>query len=323
MAVRIGFVGTGGIANHHMRSIAQIDNATMVAFCDVVPEKATAAAAEHGGEAYQNSEEMYDKAQLDAVYICVPPFAHGPQELAAIERGLPIFVEKPVATTASKAEEILTAIQAKNLLSAVGYHWRYMDTTDRARELLGDQPIGFALGAWAGGMPGVSWWRVMQESGGQIVEQTTHIFDLVRYLLGEVTAVHGFARTGLMQDVENYSVHDARVTKLTLASGAIASITSACMLSAGQQVGLVGLDLYLKNQVLRLNGSNLIIEREDGQETIELGNNATLAEDSAFINAVATGDGSAIRCDYAEAVQSLKVTLAATQSCEEGKVIEL
>ena len=320
MAVKLGFVGTGGIANHHMRTIAQIDHAKMVAFCDVVPEKAAAAASTYGGEAFNNFVEMYDNAQLDAVYICVPPFAHGGQELAALERGLPIFVEKPVAATAEKAREILAAIEEKGAISGVGYHWRYMDTTEQALSLVGDQPVGFALGTWAGGMPGVSWWRVMEESGGQIVEQTTHIFDLARYLLGEVTSVHGFARTGLMADVENYSVHDATVTNLTFASGAIASITSACMLSAGSKVGL---DLYLKDQVLRLNSGSLTIEKSDDQQTVELGNNPTLAEDSAFIDAVASGDASPIRSDYAEAVKTLELTLAATRSCIEGTVVEL
>ena len=320
MTVKIGFVGTGGIANHHMRTLSEIPTAAMVAFCDVVEEKAVTAATTYGGKAYTCYEEMYDSEALDAVYICLPPFAHDRQELAAIERDLPIFVEKPVATTMAKAREIESALAAKNLISGVGYHWRYMDTTEKAIALIGDQPVGFALGAWMGGMPGVSWWRVMAESGGQMVEQTTHIFDLARYLLGDVAEVHAMGRTGLMEDVENYDVHDASVTNLRFKSGAVASITSACMLSAGHHVGL---ELFLKDQALRIVGQHLTIETPNGTEVVELGNNPTRAEDQTFLQAVQSGDASAIRCDYAEAVKSLELTIAATQSAQEGRLIAM
>ena len=320
MTVKIGFVGTGGIANHHMRTLSEIPTAAMVAFCDVVEEKAVSAATTYGGKAYTCYEEMYDSEALDAVYICLPPFAHDRQELAAIERDLPIFVEKPVATTMAKAREIENALAARNLISGVGYHWRYMDTTEKAIAHIGDQPVGFALGAWMGGMPGVSWWRVMAESGGQMVEQTTHIFDLARYLLGDVAEVHAMGRTGLMEDVENYDVHDASVTNLRFKSGAVASITSACMLSAGHHVGL---ELFLKDQALRIVGQHLTIETPDGMEVVELSNNPTRAEDQTFLQAVQSGDASAIRCDYAEAVKSLELTIAATQSAQEGRLIEL
>ena len=303
-----------------MRTLSEIPTAAMVAFCDVVEEKAVTAATTYGGKAYTCYEEMYDSEALDAVYICLPPFAHDRQELAAIERDLPIFVEKPVATTMAKACEIESALAAKNLISGVGYHWRYMDTTEKAIAHIGDQPVGFALGAWMGSMPGVSWWRVMAESGGQMVEQTTHIFDLARYLLGDVAEVHAMGRTGLMEDVENYDVHDASVTNLRFKSGAVASITSACMLSAGHYVGL---KLFLKDQALRIVGQHLTIETPDGTEVVELGNNPTRAEDQTFLQAVQSGDASAIRCDYAEAVKSLELTIAATQSAQEGRLIAL
>lgn len=320
MTVKIGFVGTGGIANHHMRTLAEIPDAKMVAFCDLVEEKSLRAAKEYGGQAYNHYQTMYDNEKLDAVYICLPPFAHQEQELAAIERGLPIFVEKPVATSTEKASKISKALVEKNLISAVGYHWRYMDTTARAMEYLGEAPVGFALGSWMGGMPAVSWWRVLAESGGQAVEQTTHIFDLARYLLGEVESVHTLARTGLMEEVENYDIHDATITNLRFQNGAVASITSSCILSAG---GHVGLDLYQKNQVLRFSHQSLTIERADRQQILELGNNPTQAEDLAFVQAVISGDPTPIRCDYAEALKTLDLTLAVTRSAIEDRIITL
>jgi len=318
MAVKIGFVGSGGIAGNHMRQLATLENACMVAFCDVVRDKAEAAAQQYGGHAYTDCREMYEREDLDAVFVCVPPFAHTDQEVLAAERGLALFVEKPVALSLEKAEEIAAAIEEHEVVNSVGYHFRYMASTQKAREVLGDQEVGFAQGSWIGGMPGVHWWRVMGESGGQMVEQTTHVFDLARYMLGEVISVHAAARTGLMTHVEDYDVHDASVTDLSFESGAIASITSACIVSAG---GRAGLDLYTKEMTLRIGSGSLEILRPGRTEIIQSGNAPYLEEDKAFLAAVESGDRSGILSPYADAVKTLRVTLAANRSISEGRTI--
>ena len=83
------------------------------------------------------------------------------------------------------------------------------------------------------------------------------------------------------------------------------------------------MDLYQKDQVLRIASGALTIDRPSGQEVVEQGNNPTQAEDRAFLQAVQTGNAAGIRCDYAEAVKTLAVTLAATQSAIEGRVLSL
>ena len=112
----------------------------------------------------------------------------------------------------------------------------------------------------------------------------------------------------------------SQLADLTFASGAIASITSACMLQAG---GRAGFDLSLVDQVLRLQGDTLVVEGPDGSETFATTNDPSLSEDTAFVEAVASGDPSGIRSDYADAVRTLKLTLAATQSTIEGRIVEL
>lgn len=320
MAVKIGFIGTGGIAGMHMRQLAQIEGARMTGFCDTVKEKVQAVAKNHGGRAYTDYRRMLDKEDLDAVYVCVPPFAHAEQEIAVVERGLALFVEKPIATTAERAERVLESISRRKAVNSVGYHWRYMDAAERSRKLIGRQPVGFALGSWVGGMPGVGWWRVMDQSGGQMVEQTTHIFDLARYLLGEVAEVHALGRTGLITKVPNYSVHDASVTNLRFRNGTIASITSACIAAAG---GKVGLDLYAAERVLRISSNALEVVERGHSETFQGPWDPYLKEDRTFVEAVASRDGSKVRSSYADALKTLKVTLAANRSIVEGKPVEI
>src|SRR4051794_8115342 len=99
MRTRVGFVGAGGIANRHIGNLLGFEDVIVVAIADPQLNRAKAAAARVGGRAYDRHEAMLDAEKLDAekldaVYVCTPPFAHGPPELACIERGLPFFVEK-------------------------------------------------------------------------------------------------------------------------------------------------------------------------------------------------------------------------------------
>jgi len=93
---------------------------------------------------------MFDKEDLDAGYICTPPFAHGDQELAACERQIPIFGKKPIATQMETADQINRAIQENGIIASVGYPWRYQDNADHARSVSAGQKIVGALGYWMG-----------------------------------------------------------------------------------------------------------------------------------------------------------------------------
>ena len=90
MSVRMGFIGTGGIAQGHMDRLAAIDGVEMVSFCDVEMDRAQAAAEKFSGSAYDSFEKMLDGEDLSAVFIGTPPFAHGDIELACCEKGLSV-----------------------------------------------------------------------------------------------------------------------------------------------------------------------------------------------------------------------------------------
>src|SRR5262245_24375166 len=108
--VRLGFVGVGGVARGgHLAHLCKWPDVQLASFSEVNPEAAEKAAQEFGGKAYPTTRAMLDGEPLDAVYVCVPPFAHTDQELQIAERKLGLFVEKPLATTLEKASEILKA----------------------------------------------------------------------------------------------------------------------------------------------------------------------------------------------------------------------
>jgi len=303
-----------------MRTIAKIPEAQMVAFYDKDAERAQKAAAEYGGCAYDSVTRMLDDAGLDGCYMCTPPFAHGEEELAVVDRGLGLFLEKPVANNMKTAREIEKAINEAGIVNAVGYHWRYMPNVRRAEEALAEKTVTAVLGYWMGGLPGVYWWRRMDLSGGQMVEQTTHIVDLARLFGGEVKSVAAAYGLLCLRDVENLDVPDVGTMILKFESGAVGTISNCCHLRIGFRVGI---DIIACDTTASINGAQLVLRNEQGTEDLKLEGDATLAEDTAFVQALATGDSSGIRSSYSDAVNTLAISLAGNLSAAENRMVEV
>ncbi|MFC1719133.1 Gfo/Idh/MocA family oxidoreductase, partial [Candidatus Poribacteria bacterium] len=188
-----------------------------------------------------------------------------------------------------------------------------------ALKILKDEIILGSLGYWMGGMPGVHWWRVRAESGGQHVEQTTHIFDICRYMVGSnAVLVHGVANSGGMTDVEDYDVDDISMVNIVFENGVVANITSACAMKG---FGRVQLEVFCPGLVVTLGGSGPFINRGGEAEEVEMA--PGLDRDRTFIDAVISGDDSKILSPYADALETHKITMAASKSFRTGKAVDV
>lgn len=324
MPVRIGFIGTGGIAGAHFNSLETIKDARLVAFADMNTERAEAAARRFDGKAYADARKMLEAEDLDAVYVCLPPHVHGEAEILSAQKGCALFIEKPVAHTVKIGEKIGAAIEENGVITAVGYHWRYSGATERAHSLLtakkAPQPA-MCYGRWLGGFPQVPWWRRLDQSAGQLTEQTTHIVDLARYLMGEITSVSAVAALREMDKVfEGTTVPDVSALVATFESGAIGHFSSACLLNG---LADVGLDLYVRDNVYKITSNTFTTQNSNETNVFTSHINPTIAEDAAFVRAVKTGKPAGIRSDFNDALQTLRVTLAANQSAKTGRVVKL
>lgn len=317
--VRVGFIGAGGIASRHIGNCLSFDDVDLVAIADPAQERAQAQAARSGATVYTSHEAMLDEDQLDALYICVPPFAHGSLELAAVERQLPFFVEKPLATTWATAQSIADGVAANNLVTAVGYHWRYLDTTEEVQDLLSNKPVRLALGYWLDSTPPPAWWSRQEQSGGQMVEQTTHIFDLARLLVGDVTKIYAAGTQLVRPAYPNADVCDVSVATLHFASGALGSMTSTCLLNWPHRIGL---HLFCEGLAIELSEFELMVDVGQGRPTRRAEGDPFLREDRAFFDAV-QGKANQIRAPYHEALKTFQLTLAANQSAQEGRPLDL
>jgi myo-inositol 2-dehydrogenase / D-chiro-inositol 1-dehydrogenase len=319
--LRVGCVGTGFIAGEHLRALAGFDDVAVVAVADTVPERAQQTADRYGGRAYGDGLALLDSEDLDAVWLCVPPFAHGALEAAAVDRGVPFFVEKPLALDLPIAQEAADQIAASGLTTAVGYHWRHLEVVQRAAELLARTPAQLVTGYWLDKTPGVSWWPQRAYSGSQVIEQTTHIFDLARALAGEVVSV---AAAELAAPDGAGDVPAAASALLRFASGAVGSISSARVLGWRHCVALhvVADGLVVEIAERGLTDHELRVVTADGEEVLRSEENPIVAEDREFLD-VLLGRVAQARVPYAEALRTHALACAADRAAREGTQVDL
>lgn len=322
MAVKVGFIGTGGISRPHRKHLKNMDDVEVVAMCDLEKDRVAEAAEEWNAAVYTDYKTMLENEEMDALYVCIPPFAHEEQEIMAAEKGIALFVEKPVSVTMEKAREVDAAIRKNSVVSCVGFQGRYLDIIAQTKDLLKDRPVGLAMGYWMGGMPQVPWWRRKEMSGGQAVEQTIHVTDMARYLFGEVKSVYAAGRTGLMTDVPDYNIEDSSAATLVFENGLAATIFSACFLSGGRGRG--GIDIFTKDMNIEYRERRSITIIQNGNsELVEVQNDFWQDMDNDFIDAVRKGDDSALKTTYSDAVKTQEVVMAVNRSIETGEVVQI
>lgn len=310
MSVKLGFIGTGGIAQGHMKRLSEMPDVQMTAYVDVALDRAQKAADDFGGTAYDDFRKMLDAEDLDGAVICTPPFAHGDIELALCERKIGFLIEKPVAIDVEMAKPILAAVKASGIPTVVAYKYRWDDHVVKAKEMLADKQIGLVFGNFWGSTPGAPWWRVQAQSGGQMVEQTTHIVDMARYLCGEVDGVSALeTRLCMHEELDNYDIADAAAANLVFANGAIGNISNTSML---KNWGQSSLRVMAHGFTLAIAGHNLSwVGDESGEYTLQ--SDGYTGEDRAFVKAL-QGDSSEVYADYEEGVKSLAVSVAVARS---------
>jgi predicted dehydrogenase len=310
--VRIGMVGAGAVATRHVRTLLAMDGVRVVGVADPALERARELAGLAGAAAYPDHRELLAQERLDAVYICVPPFAHGDPELAVIDAGLPFFVEKPIAIDLGTAAAIADRLGRRPLLTCTGYHWRWLDTFERASELLADRPARLVQCYWLDKVPPPAWWPRRDGSGGQTIEQTTHVLDAARGLAGEVVEVHAF---GAPAAPPGAGIHQASVASLRFAGGAVGTVASTCLLP---RLHRAGVHVVADGLALELSETELVVEADGRRSAWAAGVDPRPRPDRDFVAAV-RGGGGPIRVPWPEAFRTHTLACAITRAAEEGR----
>lgn len=321
--VKIGFIGNGSVTRSHLDALQKIGGVKIAAFCNPHIDGAQRAAAPFGANAYADYKEMVEKEKLDAVYVCVPPFAHNGQEEYLAAKGINLFVEKPLGLNLSAVKNIDSLIVKNHIVAASGYLNRYLPMIDRVKELLKGRKVILVRACWSTQMPGVYWWRKRDLGGGQLVEQSTHTLDLLRYLFGDIAKVQAFGNYGAKRDRSDYDVEDSSSVNILFHNGIVGNLCSTIYSPA--KGGFHHIDIICDGIILNLSifDGKLAFCDETGHHAEEFGPNRICfeLEDKAFIQALETKDTSLLRNNYSDAVKTLEASFAAMRSLQNNNEV--
>jgi myo-inositol 2-dehydrogenase / D-chiro-inositol 1-dehydrogenase len=324
--IKIGIIGCGWFGNFHYDNLMKIQDVEVVGIAGSNKSKLEEFGKKAKGVKLYNDYNLMirEEKELDAVIIAVPPDKHGDMEIIAANRGIHIYTEKPMALSLNKAKEIETVINKSGVISSVGFQERYNPLIENARKYISVREVGLASGRWIGGIPGADWWRRKERSGGQIVEQCIHIFDLLRNFFGEADTVYSTAMKGIVKSLPGYDIEDASTTIVTFKKGVIATILTACYIDDLKFYQGAGLQVICRDSIFEYDhGKEVRYITKDKIENLPVVESSHFNSVEAFIYAIKNNDKSIIRSPYSDAVKSLELTLAANESISTGKAINI
>ena len=226
--MRFGLIGAGAIGKIRADALAKSPDCELVAVADL--DEARARGVAPGARYYGTAEELIGAQDVDAVIISTPPPLHEPLTVAAASAGKHVLVEKPMAATPEACERMILAARRAGTLLTVGYNHRYFEGLKLVRDVVASGEIGTlshvrAYTGHSGLAEFKAEWMYDKKvmGGGALMDNGTHVTDLVRYIMGEATEVFGLATN----KVWKLGVEDEGIALLRTADGTTASIEAS------------------------------------------------------------------------------------------------
>jgi len=193
--LRIGVLGSGGRGRLAGRAHKPGAGSAVVACCDIRDEVLARAREWYGGGVFvTKSPAELLKQNLDAVMICTPDFLHEEHAVAALEAGIPVYLEKPMAITIAGCDRVLATARAKGVKLFVGHNMRYMTIFRKMKELIAKGAIGEVRSVWCrhfisygGDAYFRDWHAERKNTTGLLLQKGAHDFDVMHWLTGSNT----------------------------------------------------------------------------------------------------------------------------------------
>lgn len=243
MTLRIGIIGCGGIANgKHMPALKQVKEAAMVAFCDIVPERAEKAKADFGDDSavvYLDYKELLKDDSIDVIHVCTPNISHAEISIAAMEAGKHVMCEKPMAKSTEEALAMIEASKRTGKKLTIGYQNRFRQDSQYLHQVCELEQLGEIYYAKAKAIRrrAVPTWGVFldeeAQGGGPLIDIGTHALDLTlwmmnnykpKYVVGnayhKLSGRKNAANAWGPWDPEKFTVEDSAIGFITMENGA-------------------------------------------------------------------------------------------------------
>lgn len=201
--LRVGVVGVGWAGQQHLAGFARVADVELVALAGMETERVAELAQQYGiANTFARWEDMLAAGGLDAISVAVPTFLHAPIAIAALEHGLHVLTEKPIAGDVEQAQAMVTAAQNAGRVLQVVFNHRERGDIAELRRIIDLGELGTTYAAKAGwlrraGIPGDGSWFTNREraGGGPLIDLGVHVLDYALYLLGEPEVVAVSAST--------------------------------------------------------------------------------------------------------------------------------
>ena len=283
--VKIGIIGCGGIANgKHMPSLKKIKNVQMVAFCDIIEERAVKAAEEYGVEGakvYTDYKELLKDRDIEVIQVCTPNRSHAFISIDAMEAGKHVMCEKPMAINSAEAKRMLDAAKATGKKLTIGYQSRFRPDSMYLKKACEAGELGdiYYARAQAVRRRAVPTWGVFlneyEQGGGPLIDIGTHALDLTLWMMDnyEPESVTGSSYRKLADtenaanawgswDPKKFTVEDSAFGYIKMKNGATIFLEASWALNtllANEAKTLLcgtkgGADMLGEGGALRING---------------------------------------------------------------------
>ena len=250
--LRVGIIGSGGIAEgaHAPGYKALPDDCELVACCDVRPERAKAFAERFDlAHWYTDYRELLTLPELDAVSICTPPFMHRDATVAALDAGLHVLCEKPMAMNVAEAQDMVAAAERAGKVLTIGHQQRFSPAAQAVKRAVDAGELGDIYYAKTAALRnrGAPTWGVFHirelNGGGPLIDIGVHALDVTMWLMGSPRPVAVFGATymalahrpGLKNrmgtiNVEEYDVEDLAAALVRFDNGATLMLETSWLL---------------------------------------------------------------------------------------------
>lgn len=338
--LRVGVIGCGSIAQYrHLPEYQANKNVTLVAVCDSNELRAKEIAEKYEATAFTSYEELLTSGEVDAVSVCTPNYLHALITIAALEAGIHVLCEKPMATSKQEAKSMIQAAKGSGKKLMIAHNQRFVPSHQKARKLIQNGEIGkiysFRTAFGHGGPEGWSvegkeGWFFQKEKAfvGAMGDLGVHKTDLLRYVLGEeITEVASFVETSAKDFAD---VDDNAVCILKTESGIIGTLAASWAYVSKEDNSTI---IYGEKAILRLEDdptNSLVVQYKNGeivnyqlgkiQSNDEGGQNNSQVVDK-FVEAVLHDQEPAVTGE--EGMKSLAVILAALESNETKQIVRV
>jgi myo-inositol 2-dehydrogenase/D-chiro-inositol 1-dehydrogenase len=274
--VRIGFIGAGGVARHHVTHLLEHPEVQITAVVDPDVENASRFAERTGARVFASTGEAID--HVDAAYVTTPPRVRIPIVRALAEAGRAIFCEKPLAATVTDALALTAIVEEHGVPFMMGFMRRWHPPYRHLKELADDgERLGTPLQLFRQRLghlpPGPGNWRAdADQLCGMTVESVSHDIDLFRWLGGEIVAARGEV---LCSDPELPGFDDTLAATVRFASGATGSLQvswasriqrNQCGVLGTRSAAVVSGAGMWSSEVLDVAGAVTDLPREDAED---------------------------------------------------------